>query len=174
MHRLPFASESYVETRIDPRAQAPALEAKFVQAGRDLLEIWKAAAGCGDIVSRDAFVLLQRVFLENYTLEADEVRKTRAQPTGAVHNPHEPEAQWSSKSTTRDQSWVRYKAQVAETVQEQPRAAGEPTANFLTAVVTQRATTSDKAGMAQVFGEQRDQGWDAPRRPLCGRRVCQR
>ena len=154
--------ERYVESKLDPRAQAPALEAKFVQAGRDLLGIWKAAAGCWDIVSRDAFVLLQRVFLENYTLEADEVRKTRAQPTGAVHNPHEPQAQWSSKSTTRDMTWVGYKAQVAETVQTQPRAAGEPTANFLTAMVTQNAPASDKAGMAQVAAEQKDMGLEAP------------
>jgi hypothetical protein len=155
--------ELYVESKVDPRAKAPALEAKSTQAGRDMLAIWKDAAGCGHIVARDAFVLLQRVFLENYTVEAGgEVRKTRAQPTGAVHNPHEPEAQWSSKSTTRDKSWVGYKVQVAETVQEQPRLEGEPTANFLTAVVTQNAPASDKAGMAQVFDEQRDQGLDAP------------
>ncbi len=155
--------ERYVETKPDPRAQAPALEAKFVHAGRDMLAIWKDAAGCGDIAARDAFVLLQRVFLENYTVAAGGgVAKTRAQPTGAVHNPHEPEAQWSSKSTTKDKTWVGYKAQVAETVQEQPRAAGEPTANFLTAVVTQNASASDKAGMAQVACEQRDMGLEAP------------
>ena len=155
--------ERYVETKLDPRAQAPALEAKSVQAGRDLLAIWKDAAGCEDIVARDAFVLLQRVFLENYTLEAGgEVLKRRAQPTGAVHNPHEPEAQWSSKSTTRDKSWVGYKAQVAETVQDQPRQTGEPTANFLTAMETQNAPASDKAGMVQVAVEQQGMGLDAP------------
>lgn len=155
--------ERYVETKLDPRAQSPALEAKFIQAGRDLLAIWKDSAGCWEIVSRDAFVLLQRVFLENYTLEASgQVQKTRAQPTGAVHNPHEPEAQWSSKSTTRDKTWVGYKAQVAETVQDQPRAAGEPTANFLTAIVTQNAPASDKAGMAQVACEQKGMGLEAP------------
>jgi len=155
--------ERYVEGKLDPRAQAPALEAKSVQAGRDLLAIWKAAAGCGDIVARDAFILLQRVFLENYTIEAGgEVAKTRAPPTGAVHNPHEPEAQWSSKSTTRDKSWVGYKAQVAETVQDQPRAPGEPTANFLTAMVTQNAPASDKAGMAQVASEQKAMGLEPP------------
>jgi len=155
--------ERYVETKLDPRAQAPALEAKCVQAGRDMLAIWTEAAGCWDIVARDAFVLLQRVFLENYTVEVGgQVGKTRAQPTGAVHNPHEPEAQWSSKSTTRDKSWVGYKAQVAETVQEQPRAAGEPTANFLTAMVTQNAPASDKAGMAQVAVEQCAMKLEAP------------
>lgn len=155
--------ERYVETKLDPRAQAPALEAKSLQAGRDMLAIWTEAAGCWKIVARDAFVLLQRVFLDNYSLEAGgQVGKARAQPTGAVHNPHEPEAQWSSKSTTRDKSWVGYKAQVGETVQDQPRAAGEPTANFLTAMATQNAPASDKAGMTQVAVEQQRMGLEAP------------
>lgn len=155
--------ERYVETKLDPRAQAPALEAKSVQAGWDMLAIWTTASGCGDIEARDVFVLLQRVFLENYTVATGgEIGKTRAQPTGAVHNPHEPEAQWSSKSTTRDKSWVGYKAQVAETLQEQPRGAGEPTANFLTALVTQQAPASDKAGMVQVASEQKRMDVEAP------------
>ena len=155
--------ERYVENKLDPRARAPALESKFAQAGRDMLTIWEYAAGYWSIVARDAFVLLQRVFLENYVLDAGgEAQKTRAQPTGAVHNPHEPEAQWSSKSTTKDKTWVGYKVQVAETVQEQPRAAGEPTANFLTAVVTQNAPASYKAGMALVLTEQHQLGLKAP------------
>lgn len=155
--------ERYVESKLDPRAQAPALEAKSLQAGRDMLAIWMQVAGCWEIVARDAFVLLQRVFLENYTVEpGGAVGKMRAQPTGAVHNPHEPEAQWSSKATTRDKSWVGYKTQVAETVQEQPRTAGEPTANFLTAMVTQNAPDSDKAGMAQLASEQERMGLKAP------------
>lgn len=155
--------ERYVENKLDPRAQTPALEAKFAQAGQDLLSMWKDAAGCRGIVTRDTFVLLQRVFLENYTLFAGgPPEKRRAQPTGAVHNPHEPEAQWSSKSTTRDKSWVGYKDQVAETVQDQPRLPGEPTANFLTAVETQNAPASDKPGMAQVLQRQHDMGLEAP------------
>lgn len=153
----------YVESKVDPRAKAPALEAKSAQAGADMLAIWKDAAGCWPIIARESFVLLQRVFLENYALDAQgRAQKTRAQPTGAVHNPHEPEAQWSSKSTTKDKTWVGYKAQVAETVQEQPRQAGEPTANFLTAIVTQNAPASDKAGMAEVSDEQQAMGLDAP------------
>jgi transposase len=155
--------ERYVETRLDPRAQAPALEAKSAQAGRDMLAIWKDATGCWEVAARDAFVLFQRVFLENYTIApGGEVSQTRAQPTGAVRNPHEPEAQWSSKSTTRDKSWVGYKAQVAETVQEQPRQPGEPTANFLTAVETQNAPASDKPGMAQVLQSQHAVGLEPP------------
>ena len=155
--------ERYVESKLDPRAQAPALEAQSVQTGRDMLSIWKDAAGCRGIVTRDTFVLLQRVFLENYTLSAGKPpEKRRAQPTGAVHNPHEPEAQWSSKSTTRDKSWVGYKAQVAETLQDQPRLPDEPTANFVTAIETQNAPASDKPGMAQVLQRQHDMGLEAP------------
>jgi transposase len=155
--------DRYVESKLDPRARAPALEAKAAQAGADMLTIWKAAAVCWDIGQRDAFVLLQRVFLENYTVDAAGcAHKTRAPPTGAVQNPHEPEAQWSSKSTAQDKTWVGYKAQVAETVQDEPRQAHEPTANFLTAIVTQNAPASDKPGMAEVLSEQHAMGLDSP------------
>jgi transposase len=155
--------ERYVESKVDPRAGATALEAKAAQAGEDMLTIWKDAAGCLDIEQREAFVLLQRVFLDNYTVETDgRTHKTRTQPTGAVHNPHEPEAQWSSKSTTKDKTWVGFKTQVAETVQEQPCAPGEPTANFITAIVTQNATASDKPGMAEVLAEQQNMGLESP------------
>lgn len=155
--------ERYVENKPDPRAGSKALQAQFVQAGQDLLAIWREAGDCWPIAARDAFVLLQRVFLENFQCEEGSgVAATRAQPTGAVHNPHEPEAQWSSKSTTKDKSWVGYKVQVAETVQEQPRERGEPTANFLTALLTQDAPASDKPGLAQVLSEQKDMGLERP------------
>ena len=153
----------YVEGKIDPRAGATALEAKSKQAGEDMLAIWMYAAQHWPVARLDAFVLLQRVFLENYELAlTGQTNKTRAQPTGAVHNPHEPEAQWSSKSTTKDKTWVGYKVQVAETAQEQPRQPGEPTANFVTAMVTQNAPASDKPGMAEVLVEQKAMGLEAP------------
>jgi hypothetical protein len=50
----------------------------------------------------------------------------------------------------------------AETVQEQPRQAGEPTASFITAMATQNASESDKAGMAQVFNEEAEMGLELP------------
>ena len=155
--------ERYVESKLDPRAKAPALIAHSAQAGADMLEIWKAATRCWSIEQRDSFLLLQRIFLENYAWgPKGTMQSTRALPPGAVQNPHEPEAQWSSKSTTRDKTWVGYKVQVAETVQEQPREPGEPTANFLTAVVTQNAIGSDKPGMAQALAEQKAMGLEAP------------
>jgi len=107
--------------------------------------------------------ILRRVFEENYELdETGERRQTRAQPSGAVHNPHEPQAQWSSKSTTKDKEWVGYKTQIAETVQDTPRQPGEPTANFITAIVTQDAIASDKPGLTEVLAEQASLGLAAP------------
>lgn len=155
--------DRYVENKLDPRARAPELEAKAAEAGKDMLAMWMDAAGCWSIAKRKAFMLLQRVFLENYVVDAaGRTEKTRAQPTGAVQNPHEPEAQWSSKSTTKDKSWVGYKAQVGETAQDQPRQPGEPTANFLTAMVTQNAPASDKPGRVEVFAEQKAMNLDVP------------
>ena len=155
--------ERYVEGKLDPRAGQKALQAKSAEAGADLLAIWQQAADCEPIAARDSFMLLQRVFLENYEFDsAGQAQSSRAQPTGAVHNPHEPQAQWSSKSTTKDKHWVGYKVQVAETVQAQPRAKGEPTANFMTAIVTQNAPASDKPGMAAVLREQQTMGLEPP------------
>jgi transposase len=155
--------ERYVEGKIDPRSEKRALQAKMAEAGKDILAIWEETTGNWPIVARDSFVLLQRVFLENYEIDpAGHAAATRTTPTGAVHNPHEPEAQWSSKSTTKDKAWVGYKAQVAETVQEKLCEPGEPTANFLTAMVTQDASASDKPGMAQVLGEQQAMGLEPP------------
>jgi len=155
--------ERYVESKIDPRSESKALQAKYAEAGVDMCAILNDAARRAGIVERDSFRLLQRVFLENYEFdEAGGVRKRPSQPTGAVHNPHEPEAQWSSKSTTKDKSWIGYKVQVAETVQEQPCEKGEPTANFLTAIITQDAPASDRPGMQEVLSEQQSMGLQPP------------
>lgn len=86
----------------------------------------------------------------------------RARPPGAVQNPHEPEAQWSSKATTKAKEWVGYKTQVAETVQDENCQRGEPTANFITAIVTQNAIASDKPGMTEVLAEQAQLGLATP------------
>jgi transposase len=79
-----------------------------------------------------------------------------------VQNPHEPEAQWSSKDTTKNKEWVGYKTQVAETVQETICQPGEPTRNFITAIITQNAIASDRPGMTAVLAEQASLGLAAP------------
>jgi transposase len=156
--------ETYVESRIDPRISADKLKVKLLQAGEDMETIlaW-ALEQEGDWEQAESIRVLRRVFEENYqTDENGQRQQRRAQPAGAVHNPHEPEAQWSSKSTTKDKVWVGYKAQVAETVEDEPRKRGEPTRGFITAIVTQDAIASDKAGMVEVFAQQSSFGLEPP------------
>lgn len=156
--------ETYTESKIDPRISADKLKVKLLQAGEDMASIlaWTLERG-EDWTQSEPIRVLQRVFEENYQLDENgQQQLRRAQPAGAVHNPHEPEAQWSSKSTTKDKQWVGYKAQVAETAQDEPRKRGEPTRNFITAVLTQEAIASDLAGMAAVMTQESDSGLDPP------------
>src|SRR2546430_15867867 len=97
---------------------------------------------------------------ENFELKADQTLQQReAQPPGAVHSPHEPEAQWAAKGAgKRRKEHTGYKVQVAETVKEVQLRPGEPTQNFLTAVVTQDAIGSDEAGQILVEQEQAAMG----------------
>ena len=156
--------ETYVESKIDPRISADKLKVKLIQAGEDMETIlaWALERG-GDWEHAESIRVLQRVFEENYqTDESGQRQPRRAQPSGAVHNPHEPEAQWSSKSTTKDKVWVGYKAQVAETVEDEPRKRGEPTRSFITAILTQEAIASDKAGMVEVLDQESSSGLEPP------------
>ena len=156
--------ERYVESKLDSRLSMEVLKAKTRQAGEDAQRLlaWsdKQAPAIG---KGSGMRLLARVFAENYEIDGTGACcLSRAQPAGAVHNPHEPEAQWCSKSTTRDKDWIGYKAQVAETVQEEPRSPGEPTRSVITAVATQNATQSDQAGMTEVLAEQAEQNLEPP------------
>ena len=154
--------ERYVEDKLDHRAGVKALEAKLTEAGEDMLAIWLQAGANWTLVSRDSFLLLQQVFLENFEIDLAGPLKAHCTQPRAIQNPHEPQAQWSSKSTTQDKSWIGYKVQVAETVQEEPRSAGEPTANFLTAVLTQDAPTATKPVWRWCWRS--NKGWDWSRR----------
>jgi transposase len=154
----------YVESKVDARSTAETLEAKAREAGDDMQLILLWAEQQGETWAQaEVIKLLRRVFTENYELdEQGQRQRIRARAPGAVQNPHEPEAQWSSKDTTKNKDWVGYKTQVAETVQETICQPGEPTRNFLTAIITQNAITSDRPGMTEVLAEQASLGLAAP------------
>jgi len=149
--------ERYVESKLDYQAKAEQLRAKMEQAGVDAHDLLRWAKGqTGVEAAGEALALLGRVYAENFEVSGKAVEQRRAQPPGAVHNPHDPEAQWSKKGTIKGKEWVGYKVQVAETVVEkQTRDPKEPTRAVITAVVTQEARASDKAAMAVV-----EQEWD--------------
>jgi hypothetical protein len=84
-------------------------------------------------------------------------------PAGAVHNPHEPEAQWAAKGVGRHKKQgVGYKVQVGESLDDTPLAPGEPTRQFITAMVTQPAIASDEAGLELVAAEKLAMGQELP------------
>lgn len=95
--------------------------------------------------------------------ESGVTEQTQAQPAGAVHNPHDPEAQWAAKGRGKHKKEpVGYKVQVAESVVTKPLAKGEPTRSFITGMATQPAIASDEAGGEQVQKEQADMGLEKP------------
>lgn len=156
--------ERYVESKTDYKSSVEVFRRKMIQAGSDVREI---LAWIGTLEEKlqggEKVKLLKRVFEENFEVVAGgQISARRAQPAGAVHNPHEPEAQWSTKSTSRDKQWVGHKVQIAETVEDEPRGNGEPTKSLIVSMITQAATESDKAGMKQTLQEQREQGMEKP------------
>jgi transposase len=153
--------ERYVESKVDYRLEDSTLRDKQTQAGQDIMLLLAWAQERGPEIAEGRQVqLLKRVLDENFKIE-DGKLVLHPQPATAVKNPHDPEATWSAKADGKKQ-WVGYKAQVAETVPDQPAQAGEPTAAFLTAIETQPATGSDEAGMQQVLAEQAKSGMDKP------------
>jgi transposase len=157
--------ERYVESKLDYRSTTESLQNKMNQAGSDTLELlgWVDELEDKRAAQGKAVQLLRRVFLENFQTVEEGCQQRETQPPGAVQNPHEPEAQWAAKGKGKQRKEHRgYKVQVAETVQDQPVQKGEPTRNFLTAVVTQPAIASEDAGLEKVEQEEAAMGLDKP------------
>jgi len=145
-------------------ASVPHLKRTMEQAGVDMRDVLAKAAALGMVVMQSAPVsLLQRVFDEQFECRAEQPpEQRRATPAGAVHNPHDPEAQWCTKKSIGKAGWVGYKIQVCETAPEQPRARGEPTEAIITAILTQPATTSDHGSLVPVLAAQTVAGQAPP------------
>jgi len=139
------------------------LRGAMEQAGRDARDVLAQAQKLG-LAQAQAVALLQRVFDDHFTTTPEgELIQREAQPPGSVHNPHDPEAQWSTKGATGKAGWVGYKTQVCETVPESRCAQGEPTKAIVTAVVTQPAITSDHGSLRSVMQTHQLNGQDAPK-----------
>jgi len=158
--------ERYVESKLDYRTETTVLRQKMTAAGADgaqllawVRQLSDAAPDAGQQVK-----LLERVWGEHFEFDsAAQLQQREAQPPGAVQNPHDPQAQWAAKGQGKHRKeHVGYKVQVAETISEATLKKGEPTANFITTVVTQPATGSDDAGLPLVEQEQTKLGLEQP------------
>lgn len=176
----PAFRERYLDCEIQwHRADSATLNRGTTQAGKDALELILWIREQADAIPPSESVkLLERVFSEQYDWEepgasvegafeggkatekppAPNLRKTP--PSGAVQNPHAPDAQWAAKDLARKKQWVGYKAQIAETVAEDGLAKrkGEPTEQFITEVTTTAAIASDFEGRRQVEDNQQANG----------------
>jgi transposase len=152
--------QRYVDGKYDWRQSKEAMSRDLSAAGRDVHEFLAWADLQDEAVRQLApVVVLRRVFSENFNPVDASAIPLRSRVSGSVQNPHDPDAQWSTKSTIKHNDWVGYKVQVAETVPEDgARGKGEPTAGFIVSMTTQPATGSDKPGMDLALEEQRDQG----------------
>lgn len=153
----------YVEEKYDWRQDKEAMCRDMATAGRDILELLSWIDLQPETIRRlQSIAILRRVFAENFDPMAT-VIPGKDRVSGAVQNPHDPDAQWSSKSTIKNKNWIGYKVQVAETVPDKPREVkGDPTTAFIVSMTTQQAIASDKPGMNQALAEQCDQGLEPP------------
>jgi len=153
----PLLWERYVENKLDYKSAEAVLGSKQKQAGEDIALLMKWLEPLGLEVREGRQVkLLRRVFEENYILEkSGEYEPVKVRGSGAVQNPHEPEAQYCVKGQDKlRSSWVGYRVQVAESMGEK--------GNFLTSIVTQEATGSDDAGLPATLKKQEEMGLEAP------------
>ncbi|MDD3546606.1 MAG: transposase, partial [Kiritimatiellae bacterium] len=126
----------------------------MAEAGADALGVLNKAKTLGETVCAAApAALLRRVFGKQFEESAEGVILMRAADAGAVVNPHDPEAQWSTKKATDKKGRHGYKAQVCETVEEGKCVKGEPTRAVITAIHVQPAINSDHGSVPAVLAE---------------------
>jgi len=162
----PVYVERYCESQVQwHRLSKQTLAEKAEQAGHDGLKLicWLRQQPVL-IRDHDKAVLLERVFLEQYKPDSSSMALRNGEESGTVKNPHDPDAQWSSKDLAKTKTWVGYKVQVAETVSKSDEAKkkGEPTEQFITEVTTTEAIASDLDGMARNLHAQAEHQNDEP------------
>jgi transposase len=154
----PLLWDRYVESKVDYRSSAEALQDKFRQAGADgfgllqWLECLRSDLRYGTQVELLAEVLGQR-----FALQANRPEPLEQSEGSAVQSPHDPDAQYAAKGRGKQhKAWLGYKAQVAESLPEQ----NQP--SFLVSIVTQQATQGDEPGMDQTLEAQAQSGLQRP------------
>ena len=158
--------ESYRESDVPwHRLSKESVAKKTERAGCDALALirWLRQQPA-KIRDHDQALLLERVFLEQYELSCDTLAVRKLKKSGRVQNPHDPQAQWSSKDLAKTKTWIGYKVQVAESVGDcdEPKKKGEPTEQFLVEVTTTEAITSDLEGMQRNLKAQAEHQDNAP------------
>ena len=135
---------------------------KFQEAGADMWDLVRWSKDQPALRDHDKTQLLTRVFGEQFEVCDEKAIVRKAEISGDVKNPHDPDAQWACKDTAKKTAWVGYKAQIAETVSEaedsSAKPQGQPTTGFLTEVTTTQAIAGDFQGRREVEQNQQEHG----------------
>ncbi len=155
--------ERYVDSDIAwHKVSKETLKTKYQQAGDDMLSIIDWAKEHPSLLEHPQYLLLERVFGEQYEITEQGLKRRKHEGSGVVKNPHDPEVQWSSKDRDhKKKNWEGYKAQIAESIPEgdaSQRKKGQPTTGFITEVSTTEAIASDFAGRETVEKKQEEHG----------------
>ena len=150
--------ERYCENEVDYRQlkEASGIISKLRQTGEDMAALWNWLESRPELKDREKAKLLKRMLDEQFEIREAAVEVRPVQLVGAVQNPHDPEAQWSTKDPEKKTQWIGYKAQVVETLAE------EDQGRFITELTTTEAVASDLAGMKQALEKQQESGLELP------------
>jgi transposase len=154
----PLLWECYVESKLDYRSSAEALQDKFRQAGADGFGLLQWLEGLrSDLRYGTQVELLAEVLGQRFALKNDCPEPLEQSEGSAVQSPHDPDAQYAAKGRGKPhKAWIGYKAQVAESLPEQNRPA------FVVSIVTQKATQGDEPGLDQTLEAQAQSGLARP------------
>jgi hypothetical protein len=131
---------------------------KFQEAGADMWDLVRWSKDQPALKDHEKTQLLQRVFDEQFEICDQKALVRKAENSGGVKNPHDPDAQWASKDPANKTAWVGYKSQIAETVPEAAQPGIQPTKQFITEVTTTEAIASDFQGRREVEKNQQEHG----------------
>lgn len=135
-------------------ASVQRLASRMERTGADMRDVIEKAKSIGEeVAGAGPVALLRRVFSEQFETVEGTPRQRRTAPPGAICNPHDPDASWSTKKSMGKAGWKGYKAQVCETVEEVNREKGEPTRSVITAVCVQPAIASDHGSVPGILAE---------------------
>jgi hypothetical protein len=155
----PLLWDRYVESKLDYRSSAEALQDKYRQAGADGLGLlqWLERLRA-DLRYGTQVELLAEVFAQRFELKENHPEPLEQSGGSAVQSPHDPDAQYAAKGRgSQRKTWLGYKVQVAEALPEQ----SQPP--FVVSIVTQKATGNDEPGLDQTLDAQAQSGLERPR-----------
>jgi transposase len=146
----------YVQSKVDWRLGKAERDQRFCQCGQDIKELldW-VDTHHQELNEIEALKLLRRVFEEQFEIVQGKIQPTAKRAASAVQNPHDADAHFADKRKTQ---WVGYKVHVVESVDpEQPaKTKGDPTASFITEILTTEAAQNEMAGLAAALQSEKE------------------